>query len=325
VIYARSGVIDWVIHSGSIPVCSKGIVFQIFFGSISELFAEKQNGKCLSSGDKKTVSEADSYHLMSQTDRGKTNEKRVIKKYMHNMHKEQFLERISQNITDHKFHLNIVSSESEPRYVYSIGLSEKFGFELLFAGGILYLKKDLQTIFREISEKLNNNLKSLLRLKFMTSVGEFSIREVDRAWSSVMGLGAFDYYNNKEIVFLQIVPDANHFTLDIPDMSEGRSISENDVWKYLDKEWDLPVPLESTVATNIDVLMGEPVTELMRWENNEWEMFAGAGPEVAENDMRVVSIATLIGIDPSLEPTMHLEIGKGLWRENKESEWNSWV
>jgi hypothetical protein len=73
-----------------------------------------------------------------------------------------------------------------------------------------------------------------------------------------------------------------------------------------------------------DALRGEPITELTRWAADEWEMFAGAGPDVLEADLRVVPLATLVGFDPSLVAALSIEVGTGLWREDGESEWNEW-
>lgn len=60
----------------------------------------------------------------------------------------------------------------------------------------------------------------------------------------------------------------------------------------------------------------------MRWENLEWELFAGAGPEVEKKDMRVVPISVMLGIDNSLDDILKLSPGKGIWREDKNDDWH---
>jgi hypothetical protein len=62
----------------------------------------------------------------------------------------------------------------------------------------------------------------------------------------------------------------------------------------------------------------------MRWEVDDWEIFAGAGPEVPAADRRMVPLGVLLGIDPTLEPAVSLPIGKGLWRDIEALEWNEW-
>jgi hypothetical protein len=62
----------------------------------------------------------------------------------------------------------------------------------------------------------------------------------------------------------------------------------------------------------------------MRWEEDEWEMFAGSGPDVEKNDIRVVSLGTILGIDSTLLSAVDLKIGEGLWRTDRDSDWNEW-
>jgi len=88
--------------------------------------------------------------------------------------------------------------------------------------------------------------------------------------------------------------------------------------------WNYSVPEDSTVVSNINALLGDTITEVTRWENNEWEIFAGAGPDVKEDEMRIVSLGTILGKDKTLAPAINLDLGKGIWRESLESSWNKW-
>jgi hypothetical protein len=238
--------------------------------------------------------------------------------------KNQFLELINSNIEKHKFHLTTVNSLIEPRYVYSIGLKELFGFELIFAGAIYYLKEDVSQIFEEIVEHLRKGENMAIKKIKVGNIGNFSFSNVDESWSKLMMLGVFDYYKIEEINAFQIIPDSFHFTFDTPDMSKKFNISSEPVWQWLVKEWDYNVPSNSSVATNVAALLGKPITEIVRCEINEWEMFAGAGPDVEIKDMRVVSLGTILGIDESLIPAINLNTGEGLWRETINSNWNKW-
>lgn len=238
--------------------------------------------------------------------------------------KNQFLELINSNIEKYKFHLTTVNSPTEPRYIYSIGLKELFGFELIFAGAINYLKEEVSQIFEEIFEHLKKGENMADKKIKVGNIGNFSFSNVDESWSKLMMLGVFDYYKIKEINAFQIIPDLSHFTLDTPDMSKQFNVSSEHVWQWLVKEWDYNVPANSTVTTNVAALLGKPITEIVRCEVNEWEMFAGPGPDVEFKDMRIVSLATMIGIDRSLSPSINLDIGDGLWRESSNSDWNKW-
>jgi hypothetical protein len=240
------------------------------------------------------------------------------------MDKKQFLELIRSNIDKYHYHVTIVGSMTAPRYAYTIGLSDLFNFELIFAGGIIFLKDDLSLIFSTIVEELKNQKNTVNQKITIDGSGAFSLSVVDPSWSKLMMLGVFDYYKISEITTFQIVPDPNHHTLDIPNMSNEWSISSEPVWQWLVREWDYDVPENSTVVTNIDAMLGESITEVTRWENDTWEMFAGAGSDVLKEDARVVSLGTILGIDKTLLPSINLDIGKGLWRDNGDSDWNNW-
>ena len=143
-------------------------------------------------------------------------------------------------------------------------------------------------------------------------------------WPDELWLGALDYYDVDSIPVLQIVPEEKYRTLDIPDMSQEWNPESEPVWRWLTEEWNYPVPKKSIAVTNLDALRGKPVTEVVRWEEEEWEMFAGAGPDVDEEDARWVPLGTLIGIDQTLYPAANLGIGKGIWRDDEEMKWHRW-
>lgn len=237
--------------------------------------------------------------------------------------RSEFLVLIDSNINKYGYHVTIVNSAVEPRYAYSIGLTTQFDFELSFAGGIYFKKDELFEIFDGIVRELKND-KNLNNQKISVgSLGTFSFSSVDPSWVKLTMLGAFDYYGTNNITVYQIVPDSDHYTLEIPNMSTEWTASEP-IWQWLVKQWDYSIPENSTVITNLDALSGEVVTEVMRWEINEWEMFAGAGPDVDKEDTRVVSLGTMLGIDKTLLPAINLESGKGLWRDSADSDWNDW-
>lgn len=238
--------------------------------------------------------------------------------------KRQFLDLIKLNIEKYGYHVTTVNSMIEPRYAYTIGLSKLFNFELIFAGGIYYLKQDLLLIFDALFKELKRGKNLTNQRIAVDALGYFSLANVNSSWSNLMMLGVFDYYKTSHVKALQILPDEKHHTLDIPNMQKEFIASSEPIWQWLTRDWEYSVPNDSTVVTNINSLLGETITEVMRWENNEWEMFAGAGPDVQKKDIRVVSIGTILGIDKTLLPALDLKIGKGLWRDSVKSSWNSW-
>jgi hypothetical protein len=239
------------------------------------------------------------------------------------MDRNQFLSLIGSNIDKYGYHVTIVNSTLEPRYAYTIGLTKLLGFELIFAGGIYYMKDQLFVIIDTIVEELKSGKKTNETIR-VSNLGNFTLNEVLMSWSQLTMLGVFDYYKLDQISAMQIKPDSNHYTADIPNMSKEFHVSSNPIWQWLEREWSYSVPSNSTVITNIASFCGKPITEVMRWEENEWEMFAGAGPDVDERDKRVVSLATIIGLDSSLKCVVDLEIGKGVWRDAVDLIWHKW-
>jgi len=235
-----------------------------------------------------------------------------------------FKDQIQANIDKYGYHITVVVGGIEPRFAYSIGLSDSLNFELVFPGGVYYLKDQVLQIFREIVNSLRAGVSMIDTTISIDGLGQFSFLPVDPSWSKLMLLGVFDYYQKFDIPSYQIMPDTAHFTFDIPDMSKKWSLATEPVWQWLGRKWQYNVPESSTVVTNLEALQGSAITELMRWEEDEWEMFAGPGPEVQKEDTRIVSLGTILGIDNTLLPAFDLETGKGLWRADRESEWQNW-
>ena len=247
----------------------------------------------------------------------------VIKKYIVKMiNRNQFINLIESNIDNQGYHVTIVDGGNSPRYAYTIGVYEMLGFELIFSGGIYFMEDELYAIFNSIVEELCKEKGEKKIKKTISKLGDFSISKVDKTWSDLMLLGVFDYYKLKEVKSYQIKPDSKHFTLDIPDMSKRWSSNIDPVWQWLNKEWHYPVPVNSNVVTDIQVLQGSDIVEVMRWGNNEWEMFSSSS--VDEEDIRVVPLGVILGLDESIEVAIHLKVEKGVWREDRESKWNDW-
>ena len=236
---------------------------------------------------------------------------------------EAFKAIISANIEKYGHHLYGISGGPCPNFVYSIGLSKTLGFELVAAGNDGAGIDDLRKVVQSTIEQLNSD-----RTRTQFSYRDFprhALRTAKLSWSSHMLLGVADYYGTSEICAMQLLPDepANQ-TLDTPDMGADFNPDILSPWFWLVHPWKFEVPKDSVVITNRQALQGQPLTEVARWEENEWEMFAGPGPDVSEADFRKVTLGTMIGIDPSLEIATTLGIGKAVWRSGREDPWVRW-
>lgn len=238
--------------------------------------------------------------------------------------RDSALESIRSSISKHGYHVYLVAGGTIPRFAYTIGLSESAGCELIFGGGSFFTKKDVKAIIDAAASELKN-----LRSKDKWSLniapfGIFSLRAVDDSWSKQLMLGALDYYKTSNVHALQIAPGSEHQTADVPDMSQPWDADREPVWRWLHEKWQYPVPAHSNAVTNLGALRREKVTEAARWEEDQWELFAGNGPDIPESDIRVVPLGTLLAIDPSLDRVTKLEVGHALWRDESSLEWHNW-
>lgn len=234
------------------------------------------------------------------------------------------LEQIREHIARKGHHVYVVVGSVIPRYAYTIGVSESIGAELILAGASFYGNDDVVEIINDIATQLKAERD---RERFeVTEYGLFTLRKVHRSWATEFMLGAFDYYQRRDIPALQIVPDKTHWTIDIPDMSTPWSATAELAWRWLCDPCPYPVSKQAMAATNLATLRGERITEAKRWEEDEWEIFAGDGSNVSQDDLRVLALGSLLAMDESLVPVLNLLVGEGLWRDPEPgSEWHPWL
>lgn len=236
----------------------------------------------------------------------------------------EMLATIRDNIARHGHHIYIIAGGPAPRFSYTIGLRETVGSELVLAGAVFYMSSEVTRIVNHLASQLRAGqaLDSGFRVD---GLGSFSLRRMHPSWESEMVLGALDYYDATEASAYQIVPDDEHWTVDVPDLARERSVTAEPVWKWISEPWSAPVPRDSRATTNLAALRGGRITEAARWENDQWELFCGPGPDVTEKDMRVVPLGTLLAVDDSLSAVLTLENGEALWREPDVGDWNPWT
>lgn len=231
---------------------------------------------------------------------------------------------IRLNIATSGHHIYMVAGGASPRFAYTIGISEATGYELIFAGGSYFHADDVTHIINKIAVCLKQEDDCKMMKIEIDDLGTFSLENVDPSWAKIIILGALDFYNIKELPALQIIPDKDHWTVDIPNMIQPWNVKSEPLWQWLDDGWVFPIPVNSTAITNLDALRGALVTEAVRWEKGQWELFAGSGLYVADEDIREVSLGTLLGADSSLCPVVNLGVGEGLWRDPDKREWHPW-
>lgn len=235
------------------------------------------------------------------------------------------LEQIRRNIEEAGCHIYVVTGGPTPRFAYTIGLRESLGAELLFAGGLLYERDDVLVIINELRAQRATAPTDLASEIVVPEVGSFTLRETHRSWTRALLLGALDYYEVADVDAYQIVPDAEHHTLDVPDTTTEWSATREPAWQWLHEPWQHPVSPTSTALTNLAALRGAPITEACRWEDDYWELFAGPSPDVDKRDLRLVPLGCLLGIDSSLEHVVGLGVDEGVIRETGTHPWSPWT
>jgi len=236
--------------------------------------------------------------------------------------RQRMIEIIRRNIVERGQHITLVTQFNNPRFAYTIGLSPTIGIELMLLGAIMYEADDLYKILNFISERLRKFPQE--REISVDSFGVFQLVESQNSWTREIMLGVFDYFKTDAVVALQVIPDSEHMTIDVPDTSLPWNPSEQPIWRWLKEPWTWLVPEGSSAVTNLAALRGDAVTEASRWELDEWELFAGSGPDTPQNELRVVPIATLVGADSSLVDVLSLDVGKSLWRLSNGDAWHDW-
>jgi hypothetical protein len=232
----------------------------------------------------------------------------------------QALERIRNNISKSGVHIYVVSGGGTPRYAYTIGLSPKIGAELILAGGYAMNADGVLAVVNQISRQLVAGTPVRESL-YVEGYGFFTLRTCHDSWSSKMMLGAFDYYQDASISALQVCLPGYMSTLEVPNMQQRFSIDREPAWRWLFERWSLHVPEKSIAVTNMLALKGERITEAVRWEVDDWEMFVGPGATVAFDDARAVPLGLLLAIDPTLSPVMELKLGEGICRDADQGDW----
>lgn len=230
--------------------------------------------------------------------------------------REQVLGQIKRNIQQHGFHIYSIFQDSYPRFGYTIGLTTSLGAELVMPGAAWFTAREVGVIITVIRKRLAADRRFGVPLA-MEGMGSFTLRKAHRSWTRKLLLGALDYYACRDVPAYQIVPDQDHWTIDVPDLSAPLGAGGSPGWQWLRQEWRLPVPSSSHAIADLAALRGSRVVVAARWETDRWELFTAPGEQFSEDQLRAVPLGCFLARDPSLAPILDLEIGEALWRDGR--------
>ena len=228
----------------------------------------------------------------------------------------------AHNIVSYGHHIYLVSGDASPRFAYTIGLSEPLGAELVLPGGAVYTAQEIIRIVNGVAQLLRVGAAFDTALEVET-LGSFRLRRACAEWVRALMLGALDYHKTSEVSAYQIIPDQAHWTVDTPSLESPWSAATEPVWRWFFEPWPFVFPRKSIAATNLDALRGRRITQAARWEDDLWEIFAGA--DVTREQMRPVPLGVLLGADATLRAVLDLDIGQELQRNDDELAWRPWT
>ncbi len=212
-----------------------------------------------------------------------------------------------------------------PVFGYTTDARATIGAELVLAGGA-YLPEDdtLQSTLRLLVRALAGTSATASATAAATTrldveaLGEVRFRWVDETW-----VRALVSVRSDGAPVLQVLLDGDRSTIDVPRMDRPWNSHEQPIWAWLHEPWVHPAPAESLAGTNLRALSGHSVTSAIRWEEDAWELVAGAVDEVTEQDARIVPLGTMLAADPSLTRVVQLDVGEGIQRARTGAPWTA--
>lgn len=221
---------------------------------------------------------------------------------------------ISENIHRSGYHVVVVSGGATPRWAYTIGLSETKGRELLFAGGVSYLKDEMLELIAGVAKSEVD----LAACQGPTEIPSLlvDVVPVGPTWSDRLMIGVKGYYGAPKLA-LQVVPRQGR-TIDTPRTGVPYDIDAAGPFRWLEGEWPYPVPRGSEVMVDVRVTTGAAVTEVGRWEQDYWEMFSVPREEIDKSKARLLPLGVLLATDPTLAAATELAVGESATREPGE-------
>lgn len=227
---------------------------------------------------------------------------------------------IRRNIQSHGHHIYDVRGGPLPPWSYSIGLSERIGFEVILAGGLYFDESERLTILDGCIEHLIKQVSS----EYENSLGRFCLHLISESWPDELFLGAIDYYGCRP-KFMQIYPGEDSLTMDVPRLFGSWSVEDFPVWKWLEEDWNYSIPPKSIALTDTDILGGHAKAEVAcRFGKEYWEIYSRQPEEIEDQYKRFSPLGTILALYPDIEAATRLRSGHAIERFQNQSDWRPW-
>jgi hypothetical protein len=238
--------------------------------------------------------------------------------------RQRMLATIRQNIDRSGCHIYGIKADAAPGYLYTIGLSPRLGFELIFAGGTACDRRLLTRALNRFAETLTPGMDPYEVTLEMEGLGPLALAWVDKSWRQEMLLGALDYYDVADIKALQIVPqDEEYLCFDIPNLYDPFVPEDDPAWRWKDTPCPFDLPSGAVVCCDWDLVLGYEPSEVMRVEEDVWQIFSGDPPE-NDSALHRLPLVLVLAFFDNLAPAIDLAVGKGLIREDDDAPDAPW-
>lgn len=240
--------------------------------------------------------------------------------------RQKMLTLIRRNIQTHGRHIYSVIGGESPQFLYTIGLYEKSGVELVFAGGALFEKRSIASLLNRAAAIVETGQRPSDLRMHDDDIGPVRLIKTHQSWVSRLLLGALDYYDIPNLPVWQMIPeDDERYSFDIPNTAKSFDVNSHPVWRWFDQACPQEIPKNSIAVSDLDVMLGYAATEITRRTNLEWEVYSAGQPDCEALTYRVPLI-TLLAFDDTLLPAVDIPIGQGLVRSfNTQGTANAWV
>lgn len=235
------------------------------------------------------------------------------------MHSVENRQLIINNITQYGCHVVLIEeSDYLPGFVYSIGLYEKFGQPEIICFGLP----------TDVAHSLINHACDLIKegqtLQDNTQYSGFlegytiQLLPVDKDYYPYYVGYAGWYYTNFDFPVQQLVwPDKQRL---FP-WEQGFNPDWQLKQPLLDRNTDFKFYEKRNLAvfTTREAFDGDPILYVYHDADGYWQFHTSANPDLG-NSM-IVSLESMLKLDPSLNELFTLEYGQNAYRQTKDDEW----
>jgi hypothetical protein len=219
-----------------------------------------------------------------------------------------------------------------PDWSYSIGLDDRDdGAELVLAGGASFTERQVNALFRELSERSQQQRRRpAAGEEWRTeTVGTVRLGSVHETWAKHLLRVADDYYGSRAYRRLQVIPPKAARTMDVPDLSLPFDPVREPPWRWLVEDWPYRVPADTLVFTDLQALHGACVVEVHHDRDDgvptPWHLFASASQVIADELGRIAPLGVLISTDSTLAVVDDVPPGELVTRHRCEEPWQRWT